>query len=139
MSELKALLIKDMVEWEARRVAQAVGVEWYDKMEWPEFVRYVGWIGCAKVALLMCKGGVPKRLNIGSHGTGCDFDFEYKLVEDYGHSHELMARGLYCLGFEDESILSQLPELSAHERLELRLNFPREFWPQSWLDEANAI
>ncbi|RYX83330.1 hypothetical protein EON83_15010 [bacterium] len=46
-----------------------------------------------------------------------------------------MARGFYCLGIEDEGTCEQLPPLSAHEKLELRLSLPREFWPQKWLDE----
>jgi len=51
-------------------------------------------------------------------------------------ANELMSHGLYKLGFEDESVLSQLPSLSAHERLELRLSLPREFWPVTWLEEV---
>ena len=51
------------------------------------------------------------------------------------HLDALMARGLYRLGFEDEGVLSQLPPLSAHEKLEVRLSMPREFWPQKWRDE----
>ncbi len=49
-----------------------------------------------------------------------------------------MARGLYRLGFDEPAILAQLPQLSAHEKLELRLSMPREFWPQRWL-EAEEI
>jgi hypothetical protein len=26
---------------------------------------------------------------------------------------------------------------TAHEKLELRLSLPREFWPKKWLDKAN--
>jgi hypothetical protein len=49
--------------------------------------------------------------------------------------HSRMARGFYCLGIEDEATWRQLLPLSAHEKLELRLSMPREFWPQKWLDE----
>jgi hypothetical protein len=42
------------------------------------------------------------------------------------------------LNFEDESVLSQLPPLTAHEKLELRLSLPREFWPQKWADTGLA-
>lgn len=49
---------------------------------------------------------------------------------------EQMARGLYCLGFEQESVFPQLNySLTAHEKLELRLSMPHKFWPQNWLDE----
>ncbi len=47
-----------------------------------------------------------------------------------------MARGLYCLGTDDSEALEQFyPAFSFHEKLELRLSLPREFWPQTWLDE----
>ena len=50
-----------------------------------------------------------------------------------------LLRGLYRLGFEDEDALGELnASFSAHEKMELRLNFPREFWPKRWLDEENA-
>ncbi|BCM92499.1 hypothetical protein IAD21_04379 [Abditibacteriota bacterium] len=64
--------------------------------------------------------------NEGGIQWRCDFNPEYS---------EFFARALYRLGIEDEYVLSQLPELSAHEKLELRLSMPREFWPQKWLDE----
>ena len=51
---------------------------------------------------------------------------------------ELMALGLYLLGVEEQEALSQIFSLSAHEKLELRLSLPREFWPQTWLDEEDA-
>ncbi len=50
-----------------------------------------------------------------------------------------MARGLYCLGIKDDETRNQLPHLSAHEKMELRLSLPREFWPQRWLDEEEQI
>ncbi len=68
----------------------------------------------------------------------CDVEFQPELycVPCLGNPsyNELMARGLYRLGLEDEVALSQLPPLTAHEKLELRLSMPREFWPQKWLD-----
>ncbi len=73
-------------------------------------------------------------------------DERYCSVDRDGESHflcphidpqynEIMGRALYCLGFGDEDILAELPELSAHEKLELRLSMPREFWLNAWLDE----
>ncbi|RYZ80870.1 MAG: hypothetical protein EOP04_25050 [Proteobacteria bacterium] len=53
--------------------------------------------------------------------------------------YEIMARALYRLGVEDEAELTKLEwPLSAHEKSELRLSLPREFWPQKWLDEEAA-
>ncbi|RYX80816.1 hypothetical protein EON83_26840 [bacterium] len=51
--------------------------------------------------------------------------------------NEVMGRGLYRLGFDNEAILSQL-SLTAHEKLELRLSTPREFWPNQWQDKEAA-
>lgn len=54
---------------------------------------------------------------------------------------EHVARTLYRLGIdmEDEDLLAPLNvSLSAHEKAELRLSLPREFWPQTWLQEERA-
>jgi hypothetical protein len=48
-----------------------------------------------------------------------------------------IGRGFYKLGY-DYSLLEErfrVQLLSAHEKLELRLSMPREFWPQKWLEE----
>ncbi len=57
-----------------------------------------------------------------------NYEFPYR-------ARALMVRALYRLGFEDESILNQLPALSAHEKMELRLSMPHEFWPQKWIEK----
>jgi hypothetical protein len=128
---------EEAVQREARRVAAAFGVErlrW--RLEFP---------GCADVP-----GDVIYHFfqfnDIGkcvcfSVGDGEVFgeECEVKMVKAFWHCtlsdapfSDFMARGLYCLGFEDESILSQLPPLSMHEKLELRMSLPREFWPAAW-------
>jgi len=48
---------------------------------------------------------------------------------------EYMVRGLYRLGVQDDVLALLSYHLSAHEKLELRLSMPREFWPQKWVDE----
>lgn len=45
-------------------------------------------------------------------------------------------RALYKLGYEGQSIDQALGcSLSNHEKMEIRLGFPREFWPKTWLGE----
>ncbi len=54
---------------------------------------------------------------------------------------EHMGRTLYLLGInmEDEEWLAPLNvNLSAHEKLELRLALPREFWPQKWREDGDG-
>ncbi len=51
---------------------------------------------------------------------------------------QLAARGFYRLGLSNGDESSQLPPLSSHEKLELRLSMPREFWPQKWIDEEEG-
>lgn len=58
-----------------------------------------------------------------------------RMISSNDPSNALMSRGLYCLGFENPAIMSQLSPLSAHEKLELRLSMPREFWPPQWWAE----
>jgi hypothetical protein len=58
-----------------------------------------------------------------------------------GKGHALapeMARVLFKLGHDTSFIEEHFDTLSAHEKLELRLSMPREFWPQKWLDEEAA-
>ena len=56
----------------------------------------------------------------------------------------LMARGLYQLGFKEEWAWRGLRAreldypFTAHEKLDFQLSMPHEFWPQTWLDEANG-
>jgi hypothetical protein len=64
--------------------------------------------------------------------------YELLSVGAIAEAQNLMARGLYRLGFEDEAISSQLPPLTNHEKLELRVSMPREFWPRTWLDEEKS-
>ncbi|BCM89073.1 hypothetical protein IAD21_00917 [Abditibacteriota bacterium] len=131
------------VEWEARRVAAAFGVE-----EWRTSFneRRPGYCRSMDNDLRKVSWEIFDGPFIGHFSTWCEgewvcvkFDFSERQwqIDDYSEgSFELMVRGLYCLGFEDEAILSQLPELSAHEKLELRLSLPREFWPESWKEEV---
>ncbi|BCM88449.1 hypothetical protein IAD21_00280 [Abditibacteriota bacterium] len=54
---------------------------------------------------------------------------------------EDMARTLYRLGIDIENEEWLVPlnvHLSTHEKLDLRLSMPREFWPKKWLEEENA-
>lgn len=75
---------------------------------------------------------------IKSRTTRCRGHWEFINWDKPVHPlHERMSRALYCLGFDNETISSQLPHLSAHEKLELRLGLPREFWPQKWLREGD--
>lgn len=63
--------------------------------------------------------------------------WHYSVSPKSSHGEKRIARALYRLGVEDQSVLSQFPQLSAHEKLELRFSLPREFWPKTWLDEEN--
>jgi hypothetical protein len=65
-------------------------------------------------------------------------------LEGYFYSNSpqcntLFICGLYRLGLDDENDPRATHcSLSAHEKLELRLSMPREFWPQKWIDEEAA-
>ena len=134
----------ERVEWEARRVAAAFGVQ-----EWDEAVE-----GFGDLLVSSCRGDFEVRCCIDRQGRlfdlhienvlapttlYCDVEFQPQLycVPCFGNPsyNELMVRGLYLLGFEDPALISELPELSAHEKLELRLSLPHEFWPKKWLEE----
>ncbi|BCM91852.1 hypothetical protein IAD21_03729 [Abditibacteriota bacterium] len=140
--------VSEEVLRQCQRVAAAFGVTKWTWYPHPPFVisdnlDFSGYNGPYMVRwLIWSRTGTESELCIVSIGDTellrihLEFDAVFEIREEPlpGES-ELMARGLYCLGFEDETILSQLSPLSAHEKMELRLSFPREFWPQKWLDE----
>ena len=136
--------VSEAIKREARRVAAAFGLEKWDEQG----------ANCGDLFASVRKEDFEVRCCIDNRA--CLFDLHIENAEnpttiycdveiqpkfycvpciDIPSYNELMARGLYCLGFEDEGVLSQLPQLSAHEKIELRLSFPREFWPKRWLDE----
>ncbi|RYX82154.1 hypothetical protein EON83_20770 [bacterium] len=140
--------LKEKVEWEAQRVAAAFGgVEWHPDLSFcpPEQVEYRGKLNDFDFGCRFDESGRLVSISIDYFDEG-----RYRttrIVKDdlgqwHGHyrpgARVLMARGSYCLGIEEEQILAGYGEpylLSAHEKLELRLSMPREFWPQKWLDE----
>lgn len=47
-----------------------------------------------------------------------------------------LARTLYCLGVEEQGVWDELKNpLTAHDKIELRLTLPQEFWPSLWREE----
>lgn len=142
---MESEVLGEKVEWEARRVAAAFGLG-----EWNEDVWYMhshdslfsGTRGELEVSWRISPQAVAVHLRVG-HGQFEDCivtwrEFAWKLTASRLHQsyNEFMVRGLYCLGIEDEEVFSELnPSLSFHEKLELRLSLPREFWPAKWLDE----
>ena len=138
---MESQALGEQIEWEVRHVAAAFGVEAWEKAKLDE--------GCLTLdsAEFSCVVSLSRNCVIAfcTH-TGdsyCDIHTRglesalFELLECRSSSTCIsrMARGLYRFGFKDESVLSQLPELTDHEKLELRRSMPREFWPQKWLDE----
>ena len=130
------------VEWEARRVATAFGVsEWEEsKYSSGSYVSSSGPILCWSFNSL----GTLDQIRASGDGsarvavTDRENDWNYTEANDCVALKEFMARGLYKLGFGDEAVLSQLPPLSAHEKLELKLSMPREFWPEKWEEKEET-
>lgn len=143
-------LDRNTIEWEAARVACAFGVE-----EWETGFRasknnFSVWQFISEGVIVHCQWDEDFWLSfrVGLHagkgrevvGDGScqwrDYEPDFDCIQ-LGHPiyNGIMARAMYCLGFP-ESVLQQLPPLSAHEQLELKLTMPREFWPQKWLDEG---
>lgn len=125
------------IEWEARRVAIAFVVE-----EWECFCvdstwHCIGKAGTKRIEWQFC--GEPLRLtSLAISQKGRRRTLAYFLPHfgmRSGDNDTLLARGLYCLGVQAQEIPQHFPVPSAHEKLELRLAMPREFWPKEWLDE----
>lgn len=142
--------LSERIEWQTRRVAAAFGVkEWGQVTEEVEHgvTAFTGLIGEQKVTwAIMDRTGLYAGVGV----TNFDSDDSYVSVVQNNEGawytglssnrhNELMVRGLYRLGFEDEGVLAELNHpLTAHEKLELRFSLPREFWPQRWRDEEQT-
>ncbi|RYX81563.1 hypothetical protein EON83_23680 [bacterium] len=145
--------VSEEIEWEARRVAAAFGVETFECLRGPWGLKWSGLLGTMQVTWSL-RDKVVSYIELGPEGWGIELmleplePFESGLTEwwfrpakwDTPEWNELAARGLYRLGFEAEETMFEvgviLSAFSAHKKLELRLSMPREFWPQKWLDEG---
>ena len=148
--------VSKKVEKEARRVAAAFKVSTFQKHQMNEnesnFIAHFSGSAGGGDRRLYWQIGKNERVTLLWLGTGrsvvatvVEWESSLRGPKDamgvwavlLNSPHdEQMAQGLYRLGFES----SELPPLSltAHEKLELRLSMPREFWPQKWLDEESA-
>jgi hypothetical protein len=141
--------VSEQIEWEARRVVAAFALEtfWVDDEEHNNR-DYIGerqeilvlWTieleSARFIHITVDKDGDQSSLlEVWPMGQEKQWDV-YPLC--HAHLDEIMARGLYRLGFEDEGVSSQLPHLSAHEKIELRKTMPCGFWPKIWLDEEGG-
>jgi hypothetical protein len=138
--------VSEEVDWEARRVAAAFGL-----VEWDEQGESCGDLFSSSrkqdFEVRCCIDNQARLFDLHIENVDdpttiyCDVELqpEFYCVPCFGNPsyNELMARGLYRLGFDDPALSSQLPELNAHEKLELRLSMPCEFWPKTWQDLNN--
>ncbi len=150
--------LSEKVKREAQRIVMAYEVTSFQSYEGKSFV--VGNVPSAIHFKGAWKGDSHTRLHWTIDGADAtllklslDRDVEFCLLtKDKEGKHKFvslsyakrdlkqgMACGLYRLGIEDEEALSELNStLSAHEKLELRLSMPREFWPKTWPNEEKA-
>ncbi len=126
-------------QWEVQRVAVAFDVDSVTVVRRITGVHYEGL--CSDV-LVTWELGDPnarvKSIQVGERSyCGVYLSSGQWEWEPGREGHEQIARGLYRLGFEDEGVLSQLDSpLTGHDKIELRLSMPREFWPPKWIEEA---
>lgn len=135
--------MNERVEWEAKRVAAAFGVQ-----EWDEQVKtredFVSIVSNSDFSFVCCIDNQACITSLTIEDAqdvtvSCHVNF---LPEGYclpclevPSYNERMVRGLYRLGLEEPSLIAELPTLSAHEKLELSLSLPREFWPKAWIEK----
>ncbi len=146
---MESEIINDEVEWEACRVARAFGIN--D----PSTARWNGLFASVQGS---CALGEP--LGVAAYWfddqttfvftVQCELSLVIKqdaITEINGlvaHPDERViplepiVRALYQLGYDCSLLENQArrPPLTAHEKLELRLSMPREFWPKKWLEEV---
>ena len=125
--------VDERIERETRRVAAAFSAQ--------EFCFNDGYMAQVEGATLMWfideETAQVDNILLVSPGDSIGLVWDVPSAFDYRFSRHgtMLARGLYRLGFQDKNVLRRMPVLTAHEKLELRLSMPREFWPQTWLEE----
>lgn len=141
--------VKGRVEWEARRVAAAFGAESFTASRYNSTLTdfhasYKGiclWWSLdsrrekTMLRVLDIKKGNQRCQVSVTNVLGSLVEEDRWMLIDQGVFREEMACWLYRLGFEEQSVLSQLPMLTMHEKIELRLSLPPKFWPKKWLEE----
>ncbi len=160
--------VSKKVEWEARRVATAFDIETFGPVllfipRPSDESNYrgnsgditVSWrvdkrtLALSFINLACWSGYESEEVTLHYHPSILTipggWEMEWEEIPSTLHSHframlaRHLAHSLYRLGFEDQGVLRELNHpLSAHEKLELRLSMPREFWPQRWLDEEKG-
>lgn len=152
--------LSEQIEREAQRVAAAFGVDKWEVTwcyEWWEFIgvgygqELVRWTIEISSACWIGSEVGPKEVEVSDRELWQHHRSSCQIVRDSDEPdvwecnplmpfNKLMARAFYRLGFENEDVLAQLNyPLTAHEKLELRLSIPREFWPKTWIDEEGAV
>lgn len=150
---MESQVLEERIEREARRVAAALGIETFTRSSGNANITnfhitnfHADYQGLNVWWSFDSRPDKPTLcvFDIEKDGKRCQVSLlniaganERWMFYPHGEFHEIMARWLYCLGFDDKNVLSRLPDLTAHEKLELRLSLPREFWPRTWLDEED--
>jgi hypothetical protein len=137
--------LSEQIEWEARRVAAAFELRGWEKMYKlgeRQVFEAVYESGVMLDAVFVIGDSTLKSVDIRNNKDSCQSKL-YGSLQAWRvyKSHyvpafnELMMRGLFRLGIDETLLVPLEHPLSAHEKLELRLSLPREFWPKTWLDE----
>ena len=129
----------ERIDYEVRRVAAAFGMLHWEINDWGGLWMISG-IG-ERGAQVRC-GIIASDARCMGIRVGNDSGDECEIYEKAPTLwvcrlnpmfNEVMARGLYRLGFDNKFVLDELNyPLSQHERAELRLTMPQKFWPTEW-------
>lgn len=130
---------REQLDWEVRRVAAAFGVRDWETQDWGHLWMIKGAArtgDCVNYGVNALTGrwmGVRVGNNTGQECEVYEKVAALWMCRPHPQFNPQMARGLYCLGFEDQSVWAELNHpLTAHEQLELRLSMPSHFWPAQW-------
>jgi hypothetical protein len=141
-----------LVERTSQRVAAAFELKWWgaDKKQGYllSYLGYTQWKGAREYVTWAIEPTTGELfwVEVGEPEGGCRVfnDDEYITAEGgivwvlYANPvhHEMMAHGLYRLGFDDAGVLEELNyPLSAHEKLQLQRSMPRQYWPLAWTQQ----
>lgn len=148
--------ISERVRGEARRIAAAFGLESFKRDTDRTAYIFIGQlfdslsirflVNSATLQLEWIAVNHIKRRGQWHDEVFCWFTFtdgELTVdVVDFNSPHlaAALVAGIYRLGFDKDEVWGELRvSLTAHEKLELRRDFPREYWPQNWIDEETRL
>ncbi|RYX83805.1 hypothetical protein EON83_12705 [bacterium] len=134
--------LEGKMERQTRLIASAFGVEKWEQEDADIAQNYWG----NNARLVPIRWSIDKDCALLNRvGVGQESDEAWLAIDNTNHYADFrigspeynrtLVHGLYCFAFDSDELWREFGvSLSMHEKIELRLSMPREFWPQMWFE-----